>query len=106
MIIKLSPRVCDDAQPAISVSGDVLTIDGTVLDFSPLSEGEALPSEAVDSPWLQQYSEVTRVGGDVCLTLILPICWDAPEASRFPEPIIVDADGPVTLPAYSVEDAE
>lgn len=104
MIIKLSPRVCDDAQPVISVTGDVLTIDGDALDFTPLSEGDTLPSEAVGSPWLQRFSEVTRTGGDVCLTLILPIRWDAPEESRFPEPIVVTSGGTVTLPTYSAED--
>lgn len=94
-------------QPAVSVAGYVLTVDGAELDFGPLADGDELPAGAVDCPWIIRNvaRDVTRENGRVVLNLLCPIGPDAPEASRFPEPILVDSDGPVTLPAFSAENA-
>lgn len=95
-------------QPSVSVSGYVLTVDGVDLDFGPLADGDELPADAVDCPWVVKNlgQEITRENGRVVLNLRCPIGLNAPEASRFPDPIIVDTDGPVTLPAFSAEDEE
>ena len=41
---------------------------------------------------------LARTGGEIAITLIFPIGYPAPEEARFPRPIIVTTDGPVTLP--------
>jgi|TARA_R100000081_G_C4760325_1_gene139476 hypothetical protein len=83
-----------------SVSGDALTIDGEVLDFGPLPDGATLPKDDVDCPWLA--SDVERIDGEICLTLMLPHGANAPEETRFPEMVTV-AEGEVVLPPYDVE---
>ena len=83
-----------------SVSGDVLTIDGEAFDFGPLPDGATLPNNDVECPWLA--SDVERIDGDICLTLMLPHGANAPEQTRFPETVTV-AGGEVALPPYDVE---
>lgn len=108
MQISFSPFRSDSAL-TLSRQGDVLTIDGADLDFGPLPEGAVLPREAVSCDWLA--SEVSRIGGVIHLTLLLPhgpIPWPAPPESRVvthPEPILVTADGPILLPSYNPEEA-
>ena len=103
MILTLSPVRMDDTLTA-SVAGDVLTLNGTALDFGPLPNGATLPRHAVDNPWIA--GDVSRdMAGVLTVPLILPHGGDAPEATRFPAPI--DAgDGPVPLPPYNAEEAE
>lgn len=81
---------------AVDRQGDVLTINGTAYDFSPLPEGAVLPRAAVACDWLA--SDVLRLGGQLQLSLILPHGPDAPAATRFPAPLTLTADGPVDLP--------
>jgi hypothetical protein len=80
--------------------GDALVINGAVFDFTPLSEGAVLPREAVDCPYLAD--DVTRQGGAVQITLVLPIGMDAGEGARFPEPILDPANGAIALPEQDV----
>lgn len=101
--IFFQPRVCDEPQPAVSIAGDVLTIDGEDFDFSPMPEGGEIGSEHVASDWIIGVN-VCRIDGEIRISMPLPIGPDAPEASRFPAPVIVNSDGPVTLPAYSAEE--
>ena len=107
MQISFSP-FRSDAALTLSRQGDVLTIDGADLDFGPLPEGAVLPREAVNCDWLA--SEVTRIGGVIHLTLLLPhgpIPWPAPpeaHAVTHPEPIFVTTDGPILLPSYSPDE--
>lgn len=100
MLIRLSP-VRHETQLALEVAGDVLTINGQPYDFSPVPEGGLLPREAVECEWLA--SDVERIDGEIHLTLILPHGAEAPEETRFPEPIHVTEDGPVALPPYDEE---
>lgn len=95
MQIRFTPQRRDDAL-TLSRAGDVLTINGTAYDFTPLPEGALLPRAAVDCGWLA--SDVTRTGGQIRLTLILPHGADAPAARRDPAPLRLTADGPVALP--------
>jgi hypothetical protein len=87
----------------VSVQGDAITINGTVLDFGPLAEGASLPAAATGTEFFEAGSTIDRVDGGLVMTLLLPFGANAPEATRFPSPITVTGDGPVTLPPYSVK---
>ena len=69
MKLSFTPARRSDQYEA-SVSGDVLTVDGEALDFGPLPDGATLPKDDVDCPWLA--SDVERIDGEICLTLMLP----------------------------------
>lgn len=95
MRISLSP-VRADAQLAVELHGDVLTVNGQEFDFTPLPDGATLPQEAIGSDWF--VSPVERIVGELRLTLLLPHGPNPPSAVAFPEPITITADGPVELP--------
>lgn len=95
MKLNLSPQRRDDTLVVTKV-GDSLVINGEVFDFAPLPEGATLPSEAINNQWI--IGDVTRQNGQLELTLLFPHGADASEAARFPEPLIVTADGVVELP--------
>ena len=95
MKLLLSPQRRDDTL-ALSKSGDALTINGTVYDFSPLADGASLPREAIDCEWI--CGDVERVNGELIIPILLPHGPDASEAARFPEPLTVTIDGQVVLP--------
>ncbi|MBK5002996.1 hypothetical protein IAE37_005272 [Pseudomonas sp. S31] len=102
MIINLSPVRMDEELLA-NRKGDLLTLNGEVFDFGPLTEGATLPQAAVDCKWFA--GPVERVDGALVMTLALPHGADAPETTRFPQPITVTADGPVSLPVHSLVSA-
>ncbi|WP_051357822.1 hypothetical protein [Leisingera caerulea] len=95
MQINWTPMRRDEAL-TINKAGDSLTINGEVFDFSPLPDGATLPRDAVACEWLA--SDVERSGGEISLTLILPHGANAPEEIRFPQPVVMAADGPVPVP--------
>lgn len=95
MHIKLSPVRLDETLSA-SRLGDVLILNGQVFDFGPLPEGATLPAEAIDSDWI--VGPVSRIDGELHLTLRLPHGPNPSQAVAFPEPIIVTEDGPLELP--------
>ena len=103
-IITLTPMRRDDAL-TLQRAGDVLTINGISYDFGLLPEGGLLPRDAVGCDWLA--SDVTRIGGALHLTLILPhgpIPYPAPPeaaAVLFPQPIHVTSNGPIVLPSWA-----
>ena len=103
MKITLSPTRRDETLTA-SKAGDKLTLNGEEFDFGPLEEGETLPADAIDSPWIA--GDVTRTDGVLHITLRLPHGANAPEETRFPEPIIDPPDGEIDLPPYEIEDPE
>ncbi|NYS26206.1 hypothetical protein HUK65_14520 [Rhodobacteraceae bacterium 2376] len=98
MKITLTP-VYMDAPLVLERAGDVLTLNGTAYDFTPLPEGATLPRAAVGCDWLA--SDVARVDGALQLTLILPHGGHAPPRTLFPAPVIDPPDGPVPLPPFS-----
>lgn len=100
MHITLSPMRRDDTL-ALSRSGDCLTINGEDFDFSLLPDGATLPRDAVACDWLA--SDVERIGGVIHLTLILPLGAGPSEEAKFPAPVHVTEDGPVTLPVTHIE---
>ena len=100
MYIKLSPKRCD-TQLVASVEGNVITVNGVRLDFSPLQEGETLPYTAINNQWVT--GDVERIDGDIHITLFLPHGCNAPESTRFPaalEAPMYVASGEVPLPEY------
>ena len=95
MQITLSP-VRSDETLALSRAGDVLILNGQVFDFGPLPDGATLPAEAIDSDWI--VGPVSRIDGELHLTLRLPHGPNPSEAVAFPAPIHVAEDGPIALP--------
>ncbi|MDH1236571.1 hypothetical protein [Stutzerimonas stutzeri] len=95
MHITLSPVRLDETLTATR-SGDVLTLNGQTFDFGPLPEGATLPAEAIDSEWI--VGPVSRIDGELHLTLRLPHGPNPSQAVAFPEPIHVTEDGAIPLP--------
>ncbi|MEQ9241231.1 hypothetical protein [Roseovarius indicus] len=90
------------APMTLSRAGDVLTIDGEAFDFSGLPNGATLPRAAIASARIA--GDVERdAAGELTVPLYLPHGPTAPEQTRFPEPMTLTADGPVSLPPYSEE---
>lgn len=98
MQIELSPSRRDDTL-ALEKQGDTLIVNGEPFDFSELGEGETLPRDAIGSGWFA--GDVSRISGELKLTILLPNGPSASEAERFPEPITVTEDGPIALPGDS-----
>lgn len=99
MLINLSP-VRMDEELVMDREGDMVMLNGVEFDFSQLPEGATLPRGAIDSPWFA--GPVERIDGELVLTLVLPHSANAPEETRFPEPISLSEDGHVELPAYEL----
>lgn len=95
MHITLSPVRLDETLIA-SRAGDVLTLNGEAFDFTQLPEGGTLPAEAIASDWI--VGPVSRISGELHLTLRLPHGPNPSQAVAFPEPIHVAEDGPIALP--------
>ena len=95
MHITLSPVRMDETLTA-SLAGDVLTLNGVEFDLSPLPEGATLPAEAIASDWI--VGPVSRIDGELHLTLRLPHGQNPSQAVAFPEPVTVTVDGPIDLP--------
>lgn len=104
MHITLSPQRRDETL-ILTRTGDTLTLNGQALDLSVIPEGATIPAEAIDSPWI--CGPITREAGVLHLHLLLPhgpIPHPAPpeaDAVRFPQPITVTGNGPITLPRYT-----
>ena len=99
MQITLTPQRRDDTLTLMR-SGDVLTINGEAFDFAAIPEGGTLPRDAVACDWLA--GDVTRSGGVLHLTLVLPHGANAPQATLFPAALTLTGGGPVTLPTNEV----
>ena len=95
MIIKFNPIRTDD-QVSYLVRGDMLMINGEQFNFSRVEEGDVLPQSAVSSGWMA--GDVTRVNGEIELTLLLPNPWNYSQEQAFPVPIHMTVDGVVPLP--------
>ena len=95
MRISFVPQRRDDALIVVK-SGDVLTINGDVVDLSVVPDGADLPSEAIDNDWI--VGTVRRVDGVLHVSLILPHGPDAGEDVRFPNDIVDPPDGVIALP--------
>lgn len=101
MKINLSPVRSDESQPSVTKSGDIITVNGEAFDFSDVTEGATLPADAIVSDWI--VGDVTRLNGTLELTIKITHGANAPEATRFPSPILNPQDGEIALPLYDVE---
>ncbi|MFV3316580.1 hypothetical protein [Pseudomonas sp. NY15374] len=98
MIITLYPTRMDETL-FLSRDGDALIVNGEVFDLSPLADGATLPCEAIDSDWF--CGPVEKVEGVLTVALRLPYGPNAPEATKFPQPIrVTNHNGQVDLPLY------
>lgn len=95
MHITLSTVRLDETLTA-SLAGDVLTLNGQPFDFSQLPEGATLPADAIESEHI--VGDVSRISGEIHLTLRLPHGANPSQAVAFPAPIHVTKDGPIPLP--------
>ena len=95
MHITLSPVRLDETLTATR-TGDVLTINGEAFDFGLLPEGATLPAEAIASDWI--VGPVSRIDGELHLTLRLPHGSNPSQAVAFPKPLVVMVDGEIDLP--------
>ena len=101
MRLQLSPVFFLGRALTVYKQGDSLTINGLTLDLSQLPEGATLPAGATGCEWI--VSPVERTGGELRLTLLLPLLEKANHAARYPSDIVAPADGLVALP---IPDAE
>lgn len=99
MQITLSP-IRSDQSLTVSRSGDCLTLNGVVHDFSQLAEGAALSPAETGSPWI--IGEVRRQDGVLQISLLLPHGGAAPDETRFPQPLLVTEDGAIALPPHDL----
>lgn len=95
MIIKLSPQRRDDSLEVIK-SGNRLTLNGKLFDFSLMGKGDTLPHSAISSEWFA--SDVINIDGELTLTLYLPNPWNYSEEQAFPVDMVNVPDGPVVFP--------
>ena len=95
MQISFSPQRRDGVL-TLSKAGDVLTINGDVVDLSAIPEGADLAAAAIDNEWI--VGTVRRVDGDIHVMVLLPLGADASENARFPADLVDPQDGLIALP--------
>ncbi|MCV4343221.1 hypothetical protein [Pseudomonas capsici] len=96
MKIFLVPQRRDDSLEVVK-SGNVLVLNGESFDFTRMVDGDTLPASAISSPFF--VGNVDNIGGELELTLILPLPANYSQAQAFPEPLLNVGDGPVVFPA-------
>lgn len=90
--INLSPVRSEVRQPNVYFAHPILTVDSTPYDLSQLPDGATAHHSVLGT--------VERIGDDYQCTLSLTHGPNAPESTRYPQPIEVTQDGPVELPDY------
>ena len=96
--LNLSPVRSDEAQPLVEWTAPKLMLDSVEYDLSELPDGATAQHPVL--------GKVSREGDDYELTLKLQHGTNAPETTRFPEPITVTTNGPVKLPIYNTPEPE
>ena len=107
MLIKLSPQRRDGTLGVVR-SGSILIANGEPFDFSRMSDGDTLPRSAIQSDWFA--GDVDNIGGELELTLLLPIPANFSPEQAFPVDLVDVPNGPVVfphpLPVPTMEEAE
>ena len=89
------------AETAISVAGDVLTIDGVAYDLGPVPEGGRATLVPGDHPFI---GAVNRTGGVIQATIRVVLDdTAAPNQPASPWAVTVTS-GPVPIPADRIEE--
>lgn len=102
MIINLIPVIWltqGTAPLALAVQGDVLSVNGQLFDLSVIPDGSTLPDAGKASGCLYLTGNIERTGGELHVTLRMPVSDNPTPAQAYPEPLRITADGPVHLPA-------
>lgn len=95
LTLNLSPVRLDKATTA-AVNGTVLIVNDTSYDLSELPDGATAQHP--------ELGKVTRSGSNYECTITLAWGPNAPEETRFPEPILLtDHNGAIELPPYDIE---
>lgn len=104
MHIRLSPQY-RDASLTVEKQGDILTVNGAAYDFSSIPDGatvENVPCDFIVGP-------VSRINGEIHLTLIAPHGGKPTETEAFPPALEAAPDGVIVdfdPTAMEVEDVE
>ena len=98
LTLNLSPVRSDKPQPTVTYVSPVLTVDNVDYDLSKLPDGATAKHPVLGT--------VERSGNDYELTLVITHGSNAPEATRFPEPLIVTVNSHVELPMYNTPEPE
>jgi len=98
LTLNLSP-VRSDEETVASLAGTVLTVNGMDYDLSELPDGAV-----AQHPDL---GKVTRNGNEYTCTIKLSHGSNAPEETRFPQPIVLtNHSGVIDLPIYDIVEEE
>lgn len=89
---------------SVEVKGDKIRINGSLLNFGPVKEGDVIERGSVPCEWIA--SEVTRKDGEIELTLILPFRYGAGKDVTNPAPVFVMSEGAVFIPGQEEEVSE
>lgn len=103
MRISFAPQRRDDTLTLEKTSGDRLRINGELFNFNPLPDGGTIPEGEIPCDWI--IGPVERIDGEVHVTVVLPHGISPAQNVAFPEPIVVNEDGPITLPGDDDVDA-
>lgn len=95
MKINLSPQGRDDTLQVYRADA-TLIVNGESFDFSRMNDGDTLPAAAIQSQWF--VNQVENVGGELELTLLLPLPQNYSPAQAFPVPLLDVPDGEVQFP--------
>lgn len=95
MKINLTPQRRDDTL-TVEKGGDRLRINGELFNFGPLPDGAKIPAGTVPCDWI--FGPVSRINGEINLTLILPHGPNPSQKVAFPKAIENPPDGIVELP--------
>lgn len=99
MHLTLSPQVGLPGEPetTLSVVGDLITIDGTTYDLSPVPDGGEGEFEG-DSPFI---GPIRRIDGKIHATVLVRLGDDAADCQSCDPAhwVIPNASGAVTIPA-------
>lgn len=95
MIIKLIPNLrVDDL--CVMKSGSVLIVNGMLFDFSQMGDGDTLPRAAITSERFA--GDIDKDGGELTLTLLLPVPANYSPEQAFPIDLVNVLDGRVAFP--------
>lgn len=95
--INFSPVRADVEPLTLDWDDPVLIVNGTPYDLSELGDGDTAEHDVI--------RRAERTGDDYIVTLRLPHGANAPQETRFPEPVVMSADqGVVPVPPYNTEE--
>lgn len=102
--IKFSPQF-SNKQLTLEKRDTSLIINGDVFDFSDMPDGSTYPSGAVNSDHI--IGEVENINGAIHMTILLPYNLNEPPHSvSFPDEILMDRDGRISLPTDILPELE